>query len=103
MRPDQHLVNSETHSACMLLSVHKNSLMWDLYVGDRGVVDYFLSKIMIMLPFSGGVLSLWFKTAHYLQMQTKTSVAAHKGWDEVCMVIIMIISRLCNDHTGNSL
>ncbi|SLM37403.1 hypothetical protein LPUS_07236 [Lasallia pustulata] len=93
-RPDKYLVSSENHDACMLLSASENSSTWYLYIGDRGVVDFLLNKTMIEHSSRGGILSLWFRIAHYIQLLAMTFVAAQKGWDGVCMVIVMISAWL---------
>ena len=93
-RPDKYLVSSESHDACMLLSASENSSTWYLYIGDRGVVDYLLNKTMIEHSSGSGLLSLWFRIAHYIQLLAMTFVAAQKGWDGVCMVIVMISAWL---------
>lgn len=88
-RPHKYLENSETHDACMLLSASDNSSTWYLYIGDRGVVDYLLNKTMIEHSSKNGLLSHWFTIAHYIQLLAMTFAAAQKGWDGVCMVIVM--------------
>jgi hypothetical protein len=45
-RPYGYLKNNETHNACMLASIHKNTSTWTLYIGDRGTVDTLLNKTL---------------------------------------------------------
>lgn len=89
-RPPRFLDNNENHSACMLLSSHKNSSTWYLYNGDRGVVDSLLNKTMFSIPSYGKFLTHWFCIAHVIQLLAMTFVAAQKGWDGIALVILLI-------------
>ncbi|KAI9763451.1 MAG: hypothetical protein M1839_006449 [Geoglossum umbratile] len=96
-RPPLYLNNNETHDACMLAATHENSSTWWLYIGDRGVVDSLLNKPMISLPPSSSKrLSYWFRIAHVIQLLSMTYVAAQKGWDGICMLILIIAAYLCH-------
>lgn len=92
-RPPRFLENNETHSACMLLSSHKNSSTWYLYIGDRGVVDSLLNKPMFSIPPSGKFLMHWFRIAHFIQLLAMTFVAAQKGFDGLALVILMLLDN----------
>lgn len=89
-RPPGYLDNNENHSACMLLSSHKNSSTWYLYIGDRGVVDSLLNKTMFSIPSYGRVLMHWFRIAHIIQLMAMTFVAAQKGWDGITLLILLL-------------
>jgi hypothetical protein len=76
---------------CMLCATHSNSYEWDLYVGDRGIIDALLNKPMITVD--GQVskwLNVWFRSADVLQLLAMTFAAAQKGWDGVALVILML-------------
>ena len=103
-RPPGYLDNNESHSACMLVSTHRNANIWYLYVGDRGIVDSLLNKTMIMIPTTGTntVVAYLFKLTHVAQLLAVTYVAAQKSWDGVALVILMLVSwilqlRFTND------
>lgn len=89
-RPPGFLDNNENHSACMLLSSHKNSSTWYLYIGDRGVVDSLLNKTMFSIPAYGKFLTYWFRFAHVVQLLAMTFVAAQKGWDGIALLILLL-------------
>lgn len=77
---------------CMLCATHSNSYIWDLYVGDRGVIDGVLNKHMIAIDRSASQwLVLWFRYADTLQLLAMTFAAAQKGWDGVALVIYMLV------------
>lgn len=90
LRPPGYLKNNENHNACMLLSSHKNSSTWYLYIGDRGVVDSLLNKTMFSIPSYGRVLMHWFRIAHLIQLMAMTFVAAQKGWDGIALLILLL-------------
>jgi hypothetical protein len=58
---------------CMLCATHSNSYEWDLFVGDRGIIDALLNKPMITIddPVSQGLI-LWFRSADVLQLLAMT-------------------------------
>lgn len=89
-RPPGYLDNNENHSACMLLSSHKNSSMWYLHIGDRGVIDSLLNKTMFSIPSYGRILMHWFRIAHIIQLMAMTFVAAQKGWDGIALLILLL-------------
>ena len=89
-RPPGFLDSNEIHNACMLLSNHRNSSTWFIYVGNRGVVDSLLNKTMISIPNEGRKLSYYFKAAHLVQLLAMTYVAAQKGWDGLTLLLLMI-------------
>ena len=92
-RPSKFLENNEAHSACMLLSSHKNSATWYLYIGDRGVVDSLLNKPMFSIPPVGKFFTHWFSIAHVVQLLAMTFVAAEKGWDGLALVILLLLAN----------
>jgi hypothetical protein len=89
-RPTDYLQSDQSGEACMLVAAHPNALEWHLFIGDRGVVDGLLNKPMIEIPNNPWIpfLVLWFRLAHTAQLVTMTSVAAIKGWDGICLVIL---------------
>ncbi|KAI1808939.1 hypothetical protein F4811DRAFT_558962 [Daldinia bambusicola] len=90
-RPVGYLKNNETHDACMLVAAHENAMEWHLYIGDRGIVDTLLNKPMIVPPEGrmARVAAFWFRCAHGGQLIAMTFVAAQKGWDGVCLIILL--------------
>lgn len=76
---------------CMLCAAHPNSYEWDLFVGDRGIIDALLNKPMIEIEdVTSQWLILWFRSADVLQLLAMTFAAAQKGWDGVALVILML-------------
>lgn len=49
-RPPGYHESNERQEGCMLSAAHNNASTWYLYIGDRGVVDWLLNKIMLTLP-----------------------------------------------------
>lgn len=86
----------------MLLSSHKNSSTWYLYIGDRGVVDSLLNKTMFSIPRFGRVLTYWFRTAHIIQLLAMTFVAAQKGWDGIALLVLMLSAHIMNWRYGKN-
>lgn len=91
-RPSGYLKNTERYTACMLVAAHDNALEWHLFMGDRGVVDTLLNKPMIVVPEGKWttIASMWFRVAHVAQLIAMTFAAADKGWDGVCLVILLV-------------
>ncbi|VUC22965.1 unnamed protein product [Clonostachys rosea] len=86
-----YLKNSEYHDACMLMAAHENATEWHLYIGDRAIVDTLLNKPMFVIP-DGTTTKLtasWFWFAHLLQLAAMTFVAAQKGWDGTCLMLLL--------------
>lgn len=102
LRPPGYLENNENHNACMLLSSHKNSSTWYLYIGDRGVVDSLLNKTMFSIPPYGRVLMQWFRIAHLIQLMAMTFVAAQKGWDGIALLILLLSADVVNWRYGKN-
>jgi hypothetical protein len=76
---------------CMLCATHPNSYIWDLYIGDRGVIDGLLNKHMIAIDGPASQwLVMWFRFADVLQLLAMTFAAAQKGWDGVALLIFML-------------
>lgn len=92
-RPVGYLKNNEAHDACMLVAAHENAMEWHLFTGDRGIVDTLLNKPMILLPDGKGtrIAALWFRCADIIQLMAMTFVAAQKGWDGVCLVLLLAV------------
>lgn len=97
-RPPGYLQNNETHDACMLVATHQNAVEWHLYIGDRGVVDSLLNKAMFMVPNQPSMnlelTTWWLRFANALQLLGMTYVAAQKGWDGVCLVVLLALNWL---------
>lgn len=89
-RPNGYLMNNENHDACMLSAVHENAQTWYLYMGDRGVIDWLLNKTMLTIPPASRLQMTYFRLAHVLQLLAMTFVAAQKGVDGVCLVILLV-------------
>ncbi len=89
-RPPGYLENNENHDACMLSAVHENAQTWFLYIGDRGVIDWQLNKTMLATPPAGRLQMTYFRVAHVLQLLAMTFVAAQKGLDGVCLVVLLV-------------
>lgn len=89
-RPPGYLMNNENHDACMLSAVHENAQTWFLYMGDRGVVDWLLNKTMLTTPSANQLQIAYFRLAHVLQLLAMTFVAAQKGVDGVCLVVLLV-------------
>lgn len=89
-RPSGYLENNENHDACMLSAVHENAQTWFLYIGDRGVIDWLLNKTMLADPPAGRLQMFYFRLAHVLQLLAMTFVAAQKGVDGVCLVVLLV-------------
>ena len=91
-RPPGYLENNEHHGACMLSAVHENANTWYLYVGDRGVIDSLLNKTMLSCPRASRILMIYLRLAHVLQLLAMTFVAAQKGIDGICLVVLLLIN-----------
>lgn len=101
-RPARFLESNETHSACMLVSSHKNSSTWYLYIGDRGVVDSLLNKPMFSIPPFGKSFAHWFRAAHVIQLLAMTFVAAEKGWDGVALILLLVVANATHWRYGKN-
>ena len=82
-------MNNENHDACMLSAVHENAQTWYLYMGDRGVIDWMLNKTMLQTPSANRLQMAYFRLAHILQLLAMTFVAAQKGVDGVCLLVLL--------------
>ena len=91
-RPPGYLESNENHDACMLSAIHENAITWHLYVGDRGLIDWLLNKTMLSNPPQGRIQIVFFRLAHIAQLLAMTFVAAQKGIDGVCLVILLMIN-----------
>ncbi|KIW01562.1 uncharacterized protein PV09_07038 [Verruconis gallopava] len=91
-RPVGYLDNNEDHDAWMLRAIHANSTTWHLYTGDRGVVDWILNKTMIEIPATKfhSIAARLLKMGNANQLMAMAYVAAHKGWDGVFLLAIMV-------------
>lgn len=92
-RTKLYLTNNEAHDACMLVAAHENATEWHLYIGDRSVVDTMLNKPMIDMPQGrqAQLAAKWFEVAHFAQLLALTYVAAEKGWDGVCLLLLLLV------------
>ena len=91
-RPSGYLENNENHDGCMLSAVHENANTWYLYVGDRGVIDWLHNKTMLSTPSASRIVIAYFLLAHILQLLAMTFVAAQKGIDGLCLVVLLLIN-----------
>lgn len=94
IRPPGYLESNEgPMDACMLMAPHQNSQEWTLFVGDRCVIDTMLNKPMMIVPENNKneLAAAWFRIANVLQLLLMTFVAAQKGWDGICLVILLIV------------
>ncbi|KAI4157187.1 MAG: hypothetical protein LQ342_008479 [Letrouitia transgressa] len=91
-RPVGFLENNEDHNGCMLRAAHDNASTWYLYIGDRGPIDWLLNKTMLSLPSSSKRLAFYFRLAHLFQLLAMTFVAAQKGLDGICLLILLVAS-----------
>ncbi|CAF9928127.1 MAG: hypothetical protein ALECFALPRED_003962 [Alectoria fallacina] len=91
-RPSGYLMSNDNHDACMLSAVHENAQTWYLYMGDRGVIDWLLNKTMLAIPSASRLQMTYFRLAHVLQLLAMTFVAAPKGVDGVCLVVLLVVS-----------
>ncbi|KAL9625870.1 MAG: hypothetical protein Q9160_000190 [Pyrenula sp. 1 TL-2023] len=93
-RPPGYMSNNESGEACMLMAIHQNANVWNLFVGDRGAIDTILNKTMISFqsrgPRSLRFLAFWFRFAHILQLISMTYVAAQKGFDGIFLLVLML-------------
>ena len=101
-RPSGYLENNETHNASMLVGLHKNTTIWYLYVGDRGVVDWLLNKTMISIKSPHAALSKFLWVAHHFQLLAMTYVAAQKGWDGVCLLALLFVDGIIRSALGQN-
>ncbi|KAL7933257.1 hypothetical protein V8C35DRAFT_305336 [Trichoderma chlorosporum] len=92
-RPAGYLKNNENHDACMLVASHENATEWHLYIGDRAIADTLLNKPMFIVPEgrSAVLVADWFWFADLLQLTAMTFVAAQKGWDGVCLMVVLAL------------
>lgn len=92
-RPPGYMENNETGDACMLMATHQNAMEWHLFTGERAVVDALLNKTMFTVPDQRGTrpIAQWLQIAHMLHLLAMTFVAAQKGWDGVCLVILLTL------------
>ncbi|KAK1071667.1 hypothetical protein LTR33_010396 [Friedmanniomyces endolithicus] len=91
-RPRGYLQTTEDYDASMLVAAHRNAMEWHLFTGDRGVVDTLLNKPMIEVPKGSSrtrATSLWFRVADTTQLIAMTFTAANKGWDGLCLVLLL--------------
>ncbi|EAW17358.1 uncharacterized protein NFIA_072720 [Aspergillus fischeri NRRL 181] len=92
-RPPGYLRNNEAHDACMLVAANENAMEWHLYSGDRAIVDTLLNKPMFTLPDGrqAKAAACWFTFAHLLQLTGLIYVAAQKGWDGICLFVLLVL------------
>ena len=104
LNSNEHSGNTQTQdmTGAMLVAPHCNATTWNLYVGDRGVIDALLNKPMISIDQHPLPLCLWFKVADALQLLAMTFAAAQKGWDGVAMVILMFLDWIFETSTDRN-
>ncbi|KAF4537742.1 Ankyrin repeat-containing protein [Lasiodiplodia theobromae] len=84
----------------MLVTTHQNAMEWHLFTGSRAVVDTLLNKTMFAIPphqtaLTGPVVvARWLRLAHALQLLAMTFTAAQKGWDGVCLVVLLALNAI---------
>ncbi|KAB2568563.1 hypothetical protein DBV05_g12758 [Lasiodiplodia theobromae] len=102
-RPPGYLENNEAGTgdgASMLVATHQNAMEWHLFTGSRAVVDTLLNKTMFAIPphqtaLTGPVVvARWLRLAHALQLLAMTFTAAQKGWDGVCLVVLLALNAI---------
>lgn len=102
-RPPGYLENNEAGTgdgASMLVTTHQNAMEWHLFTGSRAVVDTLLNKTMFAIPphqtaLTGPVVvARWLRLAHALQLLAMTFTAAQKGWDGVCLVVLLALNAI---------
>jgi hypothetical protein len=92
-RPPGYLSSNEPGDGCMLVSIHQNANVWQLYIGDRGIIDTLLNKTMITFAGNTRLLSASFHVAHVVQLLAVTYVAAQKGFDGIFLLFLMVLTR----------
>ncbi|PLB36803.1 uncharacterized protein BDW47DRAFT_108088 [Aspergillus candidus] len=93
-RSSLYLRNRETHPGCMLVAAHENATIWTLYLGHRGMIDSLLNKPMVEISRAHPLILTWFRFAEILQVFAMTYVAGQKGWDAVCLLIVILLWSL---------
>ena len=91
-RSPGYLRSNEPGDGCMLVSIHQNANTWQLYTGDRGIIDTLLNKTMITFSGHTGLLSTFFYVAHVVQLLAMTYVAAQKGFDGIFLIFLMVMT-----------
>lgn len=100
-RPRGYLESNEgQNDVCMLMAIHSNAQEWNLFTGQRDVVDTILNKTMFSIPDTRltRIAAAWFRTAHALQLLAMTFVAGQKGWDGVFLVVVMLVDTISRLH-----
>ncbi|KAL4891364.1 hypothetical protein BDV59DRAFT_68321 [Aspergillus ambiguus] len=100
-RSPLYLRNREVHEGCMLVAAHENATIWTLYLGDRGMIDSLLNKPMVEISKASPLILNWFRFAEILQVFAMTYVAGQKGWDAMCLLIIIILWSLTRFNSRN--
>lgn len=96
-----YLVNREVHPGCMLVATHENATTWTLYLGDRGMIDSLLNKPMVEIYKTNSFVLNWFRFAEILQVLAMTYVAGQKGWDSMCLLIVILLWSLTRLNSRN--
>ncbi|KAK0644228.1 hypothetical protein B0T16DRAFT_417357 [Cercophora newfieldiana] len=102
-RPPGYLENNDPGSpGSMLAAPHQNALEWDLFIGDRGVIDSLMNKSLFWIPPTRGttLFGRWLQIGDALQLAAMTFTAAQKGWDGVCMAGLLLVTWLIEIYNG---
>jgi len=76
----------------MLTAPHENASSWNLYTGDRAIVDWMLDKTMLATdPMPASWLARYFHATHYLHLLAMTYVAGQKSWDGVYLLCLLVV------------
>ncbi|EAQ83105.1 hypothetical protein CHGG_10923 [Chaetomium globosum CBS 148.51] len=86
----------------MLAAPNHNALEWDLFIGDRGVVDSLMNKSLFWIPQTRGTtwFGRWLQIGDTLQLAAMTFTAAQKGWDGVCMAGLLFVTWIIEVYNG---
>ncbi|KAI1204977.1 uncharacterized protein F4807DRAFT_444586 [Annulohypoxylon truncatum] len=93
-RSPLYLRNREVHQGCMLVAAHENATIWTLYLGDRGMIDSLLNKPMVEICKTNPIVLNWFQFAEILQVLAMTYVAGQRGWDALCLLMVILLWSL---------
>lgn len=91
-RPPGYLCSNEPGDGCMLVSIHHNANIWQLYTGDRGIINTLLNKTMITFSGHTRLLPTFFYVAHLVQLLAMAYVAAQKGFDGIFLIFLMAMT-----------
>ncbi|KAL0636507.1 hypothetical protein Q9L58_004557 [Maublancomyces gigas] len=102
-RPPLYLYNREDlEDGCMLVTAHENATTWNLYLGDRGLIDSLLNKPMVEVPEQSPLIIFWFKVVRVLQFLAVTFIAGQGGLDGICLLGLIVLATLVDKWRGSS-